>query len=386
MLIPCFAMLINRDFNYPNYKGPWTLFNGDPSSDIMISWESERQTYPAVRYGTVKGSLTNLYYNDTLSKLHHLSLAGLDPNSKYYYQIGYFEELPIIPAEFIVERNAIFEFRTAPDNQITEFNFTAISDTQQLGLGSGYTKKVANKLATLAADTSFITIVGDITENNLRQSYWDNWFADAAGYLGKTVFLPVIGNHDLNLANVQPTPKPVDMINYFPISVSPNFFYYSFNYSMVHFVVSQFTWPEDSEVGDEQMDWLEQDLINNQEMSFIIMLFHCPIHDSGAFGENNILQTDLRPLLDYYNVSLILNGHDHHYERVEEFDLTYVVLGGGGAMSDPVLVPIPESKIIEFGPNYLQVSVNATHITGRAWSTEDILIDHFVIPARNGGG
>jgi hypothetical protein len=76
-----------------------------------------------------------------------------------------------------------------------------------------------------------------------------------------------------------------------------------------------------------------------------------------------------------------LNGHDHHYERVVDGNLTSLILGGGGALQDPYVVPIPETQKVDFGPNFALFNVNSTGLNVEIRTLEDRIIDSIVFPA-----
>ncbi len=102
---------------------------------------------------------------------------------------------------------------------------------------------------------------------------------------------------------------------------------------------------------------------------------------SGHYGDNLLLQTQLKPLLEKYNVQLVLNGHDHHYERLLSQNVTYVVLGCGGTLQDPHNVLRSESQAIAYGPNFTQITCNTSHIELQTLSLHGDLLDHYYIPA-----
>lgn len=370
----------------PDIHGPWTLFGEKNYSQIIISWEISNPRYGAIRYDIDATHLDHLLVDTESKSLVHLYLSDLQPNTTYFYQIGYVEspESQLI-SEFQPLTTTIYQFSTASAIVDQNFKFYAISDTQQIGAGNGYSRKVANYLGNIVHDAAFITVIGDLTENGGEQKYWDDWFDFSSVYLGRTIFVPVPGNHDTNYPR---SGVLTDQLfrNYFPISKSNNHFYYSFNYSQVHMIIADFTWPTDSEFSQEQLTWLENDLQSAQAMPFIVVAFHCPIHDSGYFGNDQNMQTRLRPILERYNVTVILNGHDHHYERVEEFGLTYIVLGGGGAIQDPILTPIPETQVIALGPSFAQFATNSTHLNMQIYSLQEELIDAVSFPSRASGG
>jgi hypothetical protein len=81
----------------------------------------------------------------------------------------------------------------------------------------------------------------------------------------------------------------------------------------------------------EQIEWIEKELKNcNSEWK--IVFFHHPLYSSGEkHGSDLRLREVLEPLFVKYNVSVVLNGHDHFYERVKpQKGIQYFVVGSGG--------------------------------------------------------
>ena len=65
-----------------------------------------------------------------------------------------------------------------------------------------------------------------------------------------------------------------------------------------------------------------------------IAVFHHPLYSSaGRHGSDLQLREVLEPLFIKYNVSVVLNGHDHSYERVKpQNGIVYFVAGSGGKL------------------------------------------------------
>jgi len=63
-------------------------------------------------------------------------------------------------------------------------------------------------------------------------------------------------------------------------------------------------------------------------------VFHHPLYSSGeTHGSDTSLRDVIEPLLLKYNVSLVLNGHDHFYERIKpQKGIQYFVIGSGGQL------------------------------------------------------
>lgn len=83
----------------------------------------------------------------------------------------------------------------------------------------------------------------------------------------------------------------------------------------------------------EQLQWLEDEL-KASSSNWKIVVFHHPMYSSGErHGSDLGLREVLEPLFVKYNVSVVLNGHDHVYERVTpQKGIQYFVVGSGGRL------------------------------------------------------
>jgi len=105
--------------------------------------------------------------------------------------------------------------------------------------------------------------------------------------------------------------------------------YYTFNPRPdVCFFMLETTYPT-----PEQFDWLEKEL-KASSSNWKIVVFHHPLYSSGdRHGSDLRLREVLEPFFEKYNVSVVLNGHDHFYERVKpQKGITYFIVGSGGML------------------------------------------------------
>ena len=105
--------------------------------------------------------------------------------------------------------------------------------------------------------------------------------------------------------------------------------YYTFNPKPdVRFFVLESTYPV-----PEQIKWVEDEL-KASSSQWKIAVFHHPLYSSGErHGSDIQLREALEPLFLKYNVSVVLNGHDHFYERTKpQQGITYFVVGSGGQL------------------------------------------------------
>jgi hypothetical protein len=130
-------------------------------------------------------------------------------------------------------------------------------------------------------------------------------------------FFACLGNHD---AREQRFYKLFNMDGKFYYAFSPR--------SNIRFFALDSTYPQ-----PEQIRWLEQELKDSKN-DWKILFFHHPLYSSGEkHGSDLRLREVLEPLILKYNVSVVLNGHDHFYERLKpQKGIAYFVVGSGGKM------------------------------------------------------
>jgi 3',5'-cyclic AMP phosphodiesterase CpdA len=131
-------------------------------------------------------------------------------------------------------------------------------------------------------------------------------------------FYASLGNHD---ANEQRFYKLFNMNG-------KTYFTYKAPKQDVRFFVLESTYMD-----PEQIAWLEKELKDSKE-DWKIPYFHHPPYSSGdRHGSDVRLREVLEPLFLKYNVSVVLTGHDHFYERVKpQKGIVYFVVGSGGQL------------------------------------------------------
>jgi acid phosphatase type 7 len=211
-------------------------------------------------------------------------------------------------------------FRTAPDpGTAASIRFAAFGDS---GSGNSDQYALLHQLATAPFD--FIVHTGDLA-----------YEGGSAGELERTVFrvyaplmqsfalYPVPGNHDYETAGAAPFLQAFVL----PEDGDPDWpeRWYSFDWGDVHFVGL-----DTERIGDRQAEWLDADLMQNH-LPWTIVFGHRPPFSSGEHGGDAAFREHFVPVLERYQVPLVLSGHDHDYERTQVLNgVTYVVTGGGG--------------------------------------------------------
>lgn len=161
-------------------------------------------------------------------------------------------------------------------------------------------------------------------ESGTLDEFQVNVFKPYQALWAEVPVFPSMGNHDSYTENGGPYKSVFEL----PQGNSDNEDYYSFNYDTVHFAVLNSNL--DYSVGSDQYTWLQNDLEQSDER-WKIVYFHHPVYSSGPHGSTEDMDAILAPSFAAYDVDLVLNGHDHDYERNKLVNgVLYVVTGGGG--------------------------------------------------------
>src|SRR5262249_24917509 len=131
-----------------------------------------------------------------------------------------------------------------------------------------------------------------------------------------------------------------------------------------------------------QLTWLKQDLAKNTK-GCIAAYYHHPRFSSGDHGDN----PDAAPLwqtLVAAKADLVLNGHDHHYERFLPQNVTVAadrtgrvqIIGGvGGAPLSPVHAAHPATAKIFSDLGVLKLSMTDTTFTSQLIGLDGKVLD-----------
>ncbi|MBT2468165.1 discoidin domain-containing protein [Streptomyces sp. ISL-66] len=205
--------------------------------------------------------------------------------------------------------------------------------------------------------------------------YDDARIADYRAYYDKSwgVFKdkthPVPGNHE----TYDPAGPLSGYKSYFGAVAYPQGkSYYSFNEGNWHFIAL------DSNSFDQkaQIDWLKADLAANGKQC-IAAYWHHPLYSSGGHG-NDPVGRPVWNILYGAKADLVLNGHDHHYERFAPQDpngkatsdgITEIVGGMGGAEPYEIENVQPNSQKRISGP-YGVLKLDFTD-SGYSWTYVD---------------
>jgi hypothetical protein len=215
---------------------------------------------------------------------------------------------------------------------------------------------------------------GDIAyDAGTEEQYAQTFFNAYVPLLAQVPFYGSIGNHDEATDAAGPYKKFLEC----PTAYSDSEDYYAFDYGPAHFVSLNSN--NDYSEGSEMYNWLVNDLAQTDKR-WKIVYFHHPLYSSGYHGSTAGMADILGPVFEDNGVQLVLNGHDHDYERNQKVHgVLYIVTGGGGGSLyehgfDNVYSSIFESRFHFVG---LQISKNA--LTGQAIDENGYIFDDFVL-------
>ena len=267
---------------------------------------------------------------------YEAAIEGLGPSTTYTYTLT-MDGADLTPGTDT--------FATAPPAGTGTVRFAAFGDA---GIGSPEQHALASLMTADRFDLLLLT--GDIVYGNAdttggaTHTRYQQWFFDVyRDLLRRRPVFPTIGNHDDQIANGRAY-RDVFVLPEHGANVSyPDHAerFYSFDYGRVHFVsLDTETAFLDAARRQAQIDWLNADLAATTQ-EWKVVFFHRPPYSTGfEHGSDLTIRAAFTPIFEHYGVHLVLNGHDHDYERTIPMKLssdpaaravTYIVTGGGGA-------------------------------------------------------
>ena len=130
----------------------------------------------------------------------------------------------------------------------------------------------------------------------------------------------------------------------------------------------------------DQLDWLDETLPNLPPGPTLVS-FHQPAYSCASHGSTKAIDEEWVPRFEKAGVDLVLNGHDHDYQRFEVSGITYVVTGAGGrglysVGSCPKGTPDPIASN-DTDHSFMVITVSADQIQAQAISNHGDTLDDF---------
>lgn len=336
-----FCLLTNRASaqGFQPEIGPY-LQNCRPSA-VTICWrtaEAERGRVVVALDRNVVADITE----PAAQERHALTVAGLQPATRYIYQVGNAHTL-----------SQTFDFRSPPSGN-APIRFAVLADPQfdHKADPKGIVQLLQQVMET---EPDFILIAGDLVERGGADEdwalFWQTICSDQARLLAqRTPIYPCLGNHEYWFGSKggyeqpfseQAVRKYLDFFHLPPNNAADPEHqgrYYSFAWGPAAFIVLD-TCNDDAapeydtsklitggkspgfHPGSEQYQWLERELARAQKESvFTFVMFHHSPYSVGVHGDPTERQSGypvrfLDPLFHKYGVAAVFCGHDHVNQR-----------------------------------------------------------------------
>jgi hypothetical protein len=131
-----------------------------------------------------------------------------------------------------------------------------------------------------------------------------------------------------------------------------------------------------------QAEWLDARL-SEPGPPLRIVLFHQPAFACASHGSTPAVDQRWVPVLESHRVALVLNGHDHYYERfVSDGGVTYVVTGGGGQglySRRPTCPGVPPPQATAQRHHFTGIEIRGATITLTAVADDGTALDQATI-------
>jgi hypothetical protein len=249
--------------------------------------------------------------------------------------------------------------------------------------GEASAAKVTNLVASL--QPNLFLYLGDVYQNGSPAEFY-NWYGTISSFgQFRSITDPTVGNHEYL------TPGAAGYFNYWDNIPS----YYSFNAGGWHFISLNSNLGKIGNAGQSaQYQWLQQDLAANAK-SCTIVYYHHPLFNTGPEGATTVLSS-IWSLLAQYGVTMVLNGHDHDYQRWVPLDgtgqpsptgITEFVVGSAGhgiqtiTKTDNRVAYSNDTAPAAFGVLVLQLSQSSASFTYQ--NTNGSALDSGIIPCVN---
>ena len=197
--------------------------------------------------------------------------------------------------------------------------FAILGDT---GTGGSDQKRVANMLAAYRPkfEFDFAVLLGDNLYGSENPRDYERKFAIPYKALldAGVKFYAALGNHD----------DPNQRL-YKPFNMNGER-YYTFKPSLTSNV--RFFVLDTNYMNPQQVQWLQKELAASGS-DWKIAMFHHPLYASGMHGSDEVLKQQLEPIFVKHKVNVVLQGHEHFYERIKpQKGVQYFVVGASAKL------------------------------------------------------
>ncbi|MET9494873.1 metallophosphoesterase family protein [Streptomyces sp. NPDC006552] len=345
--------------------GRHLAFGADPRTQMRVSWQVPLAVRrPFLRVGLkpwelsrrIEAEVRALHTPALTARLPaveqlylHVALDGLRPGTTYYYGVGH-DGFDPASAERL---GTLGTFRTAPAAPET-FVFTAFGDQ-----GVSY-DALANDQVILGQNPAFHLHAGDLCyadssgggkkTDTYDARVWDQFLAQTETVAKSVPWMVTTGNHDMeawysphgyggqsarwSLPDNGPDPAGAPGVYSF---VHGNLGVVALDANDVSHEI-----PANRGCTDgKQTAWLDRrlgELRARADVDFVVVFFHHCAYATSRHASDGGVRDAWVPLFEKHQVDLVINGHNHVYERTDAIRSVPTGDGVGGEVGKPVPV------------------------------------------------
>ncbi|MEI5908616.1 DNRLRE domain-containing protein [Bacillus spongiae] len=291
-----------------------------------------------------------------------------------------------------------FKGNEQADAASTSFRFVVMGDSRGASDGINETtlRSLLSEVQDLSVQPEFIFFTGDqVMGGSDVEQELDDWSNIVDDYFPLNKFYPSLGNHedDETIFSNAFTHLPSNQLSGYQRTA------YYFDYGNARFITLNSDRKDNRGnyiIDSSQRAWLESVLHNNGKTHNFVQ-FHVPAYPIGAhygrsLDENSIERDALWDIFDKYNVTAVMTGHEHNYNRREidssfnnngytfENNINQLTIGGAGA---PLSSTVRDSKNVDVGPlssyHYMVVDVVDEVAEFKLYDINSNLLDSFTV-------
>ncbi|MCD8010322.1 MAG: metallophosphoesterase [Lachnospiraceae bacterium] len=325
-----------------------SLTPGEDETQLNFAWYCQTAETPAVRISTSEDMSNATEFSGTQTDVEALTdssmagyysnkvtVTGLTENTQYYYQVyqnGAWQEA----VEYSTKSFSEFSFLYVGDPQIGASKSQTSTEGDTMNSSSNNVANETDESANLAArndaynwnetlnealsahsEVSFMVSAGDQVNYSQNETEY-------AGYLSAEALdsLPVattIGNHDstsiqYSLHFNNPNTFDDDETGDYTTGKTAAGTDYYYTYGSVLFIVLD----TNNYNCSTHENVIAKAVKENPDATWRVVVFHQDIYGSGydhSDSDGMVLRTQLTPLMDEYDIDVVLQGHDHTYSR-----------------------------------------------------------------------
>jgi predicted phosphodiesterase len=248
-----------------------------------------------------------------LHNLQEVVFEGLMPGMQYEWTVHQGDG---------VTASGVFKVDASPDEA---FKLGWISDTMFPDAGA-----CAARLA--GATPDLIVHGGDLQYLTNPIDTWSGFFHELSPLTALAPFHTCIGNHEYEEMNE--FEQQYKRLFEGHGDTGSTIDYSAFTYGGVRFLLLN-SEIELADANSPQHRWMlaELERVQNSNLRFAVVAFHRPYFTFSKSMPDFQTRDILHPIFQQYNVPIVFTGHNHCYERFEADGITYVMDGGGGALT-----------------------------------------------------